>query len=124
MHTRKPNTIADVNAARVIKKLAPGERGSVKLVRRYGSALLCVRYRESLTKGERYTTVELIVSRRPLQPHQEPKVLVPIGLAESALRQRACQLGAEWNDTKRAWAMPYSAAKRLNLLHRAIAKST
>lgn len=122
MSTRRPNATAATQTARVIKKLTPGARGSVKLLRRYGAALLCVRYREDLAQGQRYTTIELIVDRRPLAPAHNPTVLVPIGLAETELRQRACQLGAEWDAKRRAWAMPYKAAKHLKLLPRVIPK--
>jgi hypothetical protein len=108
--------------SRVIKKLSPGQRGTVKLQRRYGPALLCVRYRDDLLQNQRYTTVELIVETRPLNPNYNPTVQVPIGLTEAELRHRACQMGAKWNESHDTWDMPLKTAKRLNLLHRVVHK--
>ena len=42
--------------------LRPGDRGTRKLVERYGKRLVCVRYRYDPVTQRRYTTVELIVA--------------------------------------------------------------
>lgn len=39
----------------------PGQRGTQKLVTRYGDRLVCVRYRYDAAAGKRYKTVEIIL---------------------------------------------------------------
>ena len=51
----------------VVKKLAPDQNGAKKLARRFGDALVCVRYRYDADTGIRYTTVELLVGQAPLK---------------------------------------------------------
>jgi hypothetical protein len=41
--------------------LRPGQRGTKKLVTRFGDRLICVRYRYDAARRKRFTTVELIV---------------------------------------------------------------
>ena len=41
--------------------LRPGQKGTKKLVARFGDRLICVRYRYDTTRRKRFTTVELIV---------------------------------------------------------------
>lgn len=108
------------STSRVLKTLTPEQPGTMRLLRRYGDALICVRYREDPQQAQRYTTVELIVDRRPLRPRGDPQVAVRIDYAETHLRQRAQALGAEWHRPKRAWVMPYSVAERLRLLDRIV----
>jgi hypothetical protein len=40
--------------------LKPGQKGTKKLLRRYGDKLVCVRYRYDPQNKKRYKTVELI----------------------------------------------------------------
>ena len=52
----------------------PGQRGTRKLVTRYGDLLVCVRYRSDATAGKRYKTVEPIIEAStwtPPPPHPE-----------------------------------------------------
>ena len=46
-----------------LKNLKPGQKGTKELLTRYGTSLLCVRYRHDEATGERVKTVELIVRR-------------------------------------------------------------
>jgi len=48
---------------RVIKKLAPGVRGTKALTAAYGAALVCVRHRLDASATKRLTTVELLVAK-------------------------------------------------------------
>jgi hypothetical protein len=48
---------------RTLKTLKPGQKGTKELLTRYGTSLLCVRYRYDETTGERVKTGELIVRR-------------------------------------------------------------
>lgn len=117
--TNSPHGTATRKAGgRVLKTITPEQPGSLKLLRRYGDALVCVRYREDPQRAQRYTTVELVIDRRPFRPKADTLVAVRIDFGEAALRHRARELGAEWNQTKRAWVMPFSVAERLKLLDR------
>jgi hypothetical protein len=47
--------------------LKPGQRGTLRLVEKYGKALLCVRYRYDEARGVKLKTVEIIVDEKPLR---------------------------------------------------------
>jgi len=47
-------------------KLKPGQKGTKALVKKYGDALLCVRYRYDEASRTRIKTVELIVEKKEL----------------------------------------------------------
>ena len=49
----------------VKRTLRAGAPGTQRLLPRYGADLVCVRYRENNAGTEKYTTVELIIDRRP-----------------------------------------------------------
>lgn len=49
------------NRTRVLRKLSPQQVGALKLARRFGDLLVCVRYRHDPDRQVRYTTVELVV---------------------------------------------------------------
>lgn len=54
-------------------KLKPGQRGAKKESIKYGSALVCVRYRYDTELHKRYKTVELIIDEtdwtpKPIRP--------------------------------------------------------
>lgn len=53
---------------RVTKTLWPQQPGTLKLLQRYGPALLCVRYRHDASHQRRYTTVEIVVDEAALPP--------------------------------------------------------
>jgi len=105
---------------RVTKTLRPQQAGTLKLLRRFGDALVCVRYRSDVKGRRRYTTVELIVAEAPIRRRGEPPppVGVKIGFDEAVLRQRAKERGARWDSTNRLWLMPRSTARALGLTHR------
>jgi hypothetical protein len=108
-----------IDASRVTKKLGPYQPGAVKLSRRYGDALVCVRYRQDVQGRYRYTTVELIVDQAPVQPARR-SAATPVALRIDAtaadLKGALRDAGAVWDPTLRAWRLPYGQAKRLNLL--------
>ena len=51
--------------------LKPGQRGTKKLLKKYGNRLVCVRYRYDEEKKLRYKTVELIVDVTEWEPKEE-----------------------------------------------------
>jgi hypothetical protein len=100
--------------------LAPGQKGTKKLLPEYGAQLVCVRYRYDAERRLRFTTVELIVEQSPWSPPPariaEGTVAgVRVGVNEVALQRRIKQTGGKWNHVARVWEMPYSQAMALGL---------
>ena len=105
--------------AAVIKKLSSGAAGTQRLLARFGSALVCVRYREDAARSRRYTTVELVVDERPGKPSSS---LVRIGYQETSLRQQVKAAGGVWDAQRKLWRLPRTAIRRLNLKDRVVPK--
>jgi len=101
----------------VTKKLAPDQAGAKKLAQRFGDALVCVRYRQDVEAGRRYTTVELVVDEGPIPIDRRtpPIVHVRIPYHDLALRQAVMQQGGTWNAHLRAWCLRKEAAQALQL---------
>ena len=97
--------------------MRPGRPGTLKLMRRYGGALVCVRYREDALGQTRYVTVELVVDAVPVRKRlgARPMVWVAIAPAERALREAAAKRGATWSPIRRMWSMPQHVAESLGL---------
>jgi hypothetical protein len=105
---------------RARRTLAPGQKGTKKLLRKYGAQLVCVRYRYDAERRLRFTTVELIVEQSPWSPlpariADGTAVGVRVGVNEVALQRRIKQTGGKWNPVARVWEMPYSQAMALGL---------
>ena len=47
--------------------LKPGQKGTKRLVEKYGDSLLCVRYRYDEIRGIRLKTVEIVVEEKALR---------------------------------------------------------
>ena len=108
--------------------LRPGQKGTRKLVDRFGDRLVCVRYRYDTGSGRRHTTVELIVSSGPWRPKERrPRrrddeiVVVRIAFHEADLRERAKRLGAVWRPAQKLWEISWLDAKRLGIVDRVVA---
>ncbi len=119
---RRRKNLPDVGAT-----LRPGQKGTRRLLARYGSQLLCVRYRYDRKKGTRLTTVELLVSEAKWHPAPRSrgdtstgKRLVEIHLAswESQLRAILQSAGAVWSTKRNAWILERRDAVRLGLRFR------
>lgn len=117
--TAKGVTVAKrINETRVLKKLSPTQPGAIKLARKYGDALLCVRYRNDASGTYRLTTVELVVDRAMIQTRSDRIVGVRIGYGEKSLQSVARASGATWDAKAKVWRMPHRIATRLGLLER------
>jgi hypothetical protein len=103
---------------RVGKTMQPDEKGAIKLARKYGQSLICVRYRLSNDGSERITTVELEVDRVGVQKRANPDVSVKIYASETDLRMKARAKGARYNGTTRLWRMTTNDALALGLVTR------
>ena len=93
-------------------KLNPGQKGTKKLVERYGDALICVRYRYDPVKCKQVKTVELVESETDWAPPppkypQSFKVPLRIGVTEKSLQQQVKALGGRWDREKQVWLIPY-----------------
>ncbi len=63
---------------RARRTLTPGQKGTKKLLRRYGPQLVCVCYRYDAERRLRCKTVELIIEQGPWSP-------TPIGIVDATL---------------------------------------
>lgn len=129
-HTNTPAGVCDANHAlalarsHVVKRLQPSQAGALKLARRYGETLVCVRYRHDETGRYRYTTVELVVDHAPIHRPQnrrrpvedDEEVSVFIALRDATKRRAAAANDAKWDPRTFLWRMPRSLARRLRLL--------
>lgn len=107
-----------VGRLRVIKKLAPRDRGAIKLAERFGAALVCVRHRVDVNAKVRFTTVELVVARDAIKVRVERWVGVRVHWNETALQEMVRVAGAKWDGRAKVWRMPRRLASILRLTHR------
>jgi hypothetical protein len=107
-------------ATHVVKRFSATQPGALKLARRFGDALVCVRYRHDPQGRHRYTTVELVVDEAPVAKREDPNAMVMVHLAfdETERRQLALVHGARWDARQRLWSMPRKTAKKLKMLAR------
>jgi len=109
-------------ATRVVKRMSATQPGALKLARRFGDALVCVRYRHDPMSLHRYTTVELVVDEAPVAKRADLDkiVFVQLGYNETAYRQQALAHGARWDARRCLWSMPRRTAKKLRLVARIV----
>jgi hypothetical protein len=104
-----------VAASKVVKKLPPGVPGTLKHVRKWGEALVCVRHRHDSEGKTRYTTVELVVEQAPIQMHTKRHVTVRLDPHDIQTRSMVLAAGGRWNPTTRLWRVPRDVAQALDL---------
>ena len=110
---------------RVVKKLSGHQSGAIKLARRYGAALVCVRYRQDMQGLRRYTTVELVVDEAPVASKRADATMVDvrIGFGETDLREKLRTSGsAAWDAKRQVWRVKYRLVKQLGLGNRVVWK--
>ena len=105
-------------------KLNPGQKGTKKLLQKYGERLVCVRYRYDQKQKKRYKTVELIEEVVDWEPKEfdfdemDKTVFVRIGYKEMGLRERVKAAGGLWDPNRKLWKLMYSQAVHLGLIKR------
>lgn len=91
--------------------LKPGQKGTKRLVEKYGDALICVRYRYDKSRGIRCKTVEIIEEKIELKPSDQYRdgdmVSVVVSFSEKALRDRLKAAGGKWDPEEKLWRVPY-----------------
>ena len=126
----EPTNGRQAQEASVIKTMLPGQAGTKRWADQFGSALLCVRYREHLALGRRFTTVELVVDERVMtalanshqqvKPATDPRVAVRINRHELDLRHAVKQAGGRWDPDAGLWFMANCEMRRLGLEARVV----
>jgi hypothetical protein len=116
----RAKTNSNTPELRVIKKLAPGDRGAKTLASRYGNALLCVRHRQDASGTKRVTTVELIVGETTIARRPGPTVDVALHPSERALRAKLKAVGARWHESEGVWTLRRSTVIALGLKERIV----
>jgi hypothetical protein len=94
--------------------LKPGQRGTKRLVEKYGDALVCVRFRYDPITRQRIKTVELVIERTDWEPPPEKfsadsLVAVKVEGYETDLRKQVKEAGGKWAPEKKLWYVRYSA---------------
>jgi hypothetical protein len=113
--------------------LKPGDKGTKRMVERFGERLICVRYRYDVARKMRYKTVELIIDEAPWHPASpldqtqghagRPPALVGVRVRyeEAALRHTVKEAGGRWDQERKLWIVPLRIARRLGLEARVVA---
>jgi hypothetical protein len=95
--------------------LKPGQKGTRRLVERYGAALLCVRYRYDVKREVRLKTVEIIVEEKPCTPSFRYRdtdiVTLMVPYTEKALREMLKAAGGRWDPEEKLWRVYYGAIR-------------
>ena len=106
---------------RVRAALHPGQRGTKRLVKKYGVRLLCVRYRYDEEKARRLTTVELVEDSGPwTSPVSNQPVWVQIHGREKEQRQQVKSAGGFWDPALKLWRLPRNQVNKLGLRDRIV----
>lgn len=90
--------------------LKPGQKGTMRLVEKYGEALLCVRYRYDEVRRVKLKTVEIVVDEKPMHsPRFNDSDMVPVSVAfdETELRELLKKIRARWEPQIKMWFAPY-----------------
>jgi len=102
--------------------LKPGQKGTKRLVEKYGKALLYVRYRYDEVRGVRLKTVEIVVEEKAWQPRlgirDDEIVPVMVSFSEKSLRDMLKAFGGTWDPKAKLWHVAYGAVRGTELEER------
>ncbi len=92
--------------------LKAGQPGTKSLVKKYGEALLCVRFKYDARTRQRIKTIELVIEKKTWTPPKRAyaaDTLVPLRIEpyDMPMRQQAKAAGGRWNPEKRRWLVKF-----------------
>lgn len=100
--------------------MVAGKPGTCKWIKKYGDALLCVRYKYDLMNKRKLKTVELIIENEPwdadknrIPGNKIVGIRVSYGEVETGRLVRSA--GGRWDKKKQLWRLPYREAIILGL---------
>ena len=110
-------------------KLKPGQYGTKALVKKYGDALVCVRYRYDTAGTFRVKTVELVEEKKELKAPQQKisdDSMVPVRIAygEQELMKMAKAVKGRWDPDVKLWYVQYGRIKGTELEQRILLDAT
>jgi len=105
---------------RVIKKIAPNQRGAKSLSVEFGDRLVCVRHRIDATGTKRLVSVELTVSEKVIARRPGPTVDVALKVYEKDIQAKLKAVGARWDASAEVWSVRRSTAIALGLKQRIV----
>ena len=120
-HGRIPPPATDKTPSdewRVLATIRPGEPGTKRILRDWGTRLVCVRYRYNPAVKRRVTTAELVMQEGPWRHKHVEEVGVSIRSWENGLRQAIVEAGGVWDRDLAMWVLPRTRAERLGLQDR------
>lgn len=97
--------------------LKPRQKGTLRLVEKYGDSLLCVRYRYDARRRMRLKTVEIIVEEKagshrfPFRNDDIVSEMVPY--AEKNLRDQLKAAGGRWDPGAKIWRVRYGSIRTM-----------
>jgi hypothetical protein len=95
--------------------LKPGQKGTGRLVEKYGDSLLCVRYRYDEKRGVKLKTVEIIVEEKPcaatFRYRDTDIVAVMVPYTEKTLRKILKDAGGRWHPEEKLWRVRFGAIR-------------
>jgi len=105
--------------------LKPGQRGTKKLLERYGDDLLYVRYRYDAERKKRIKTVELIIEETDWEPSVkglslDQPVDPRVAPEEKALQRAIKQAGGIWSRHCKVWKLRYVDVIKLGIEERMV----
>lgn len=111
------------------RKIKPGQPGTKKWLEKYGSNLICVRYKYDEEQKKRITTIEIIVEEKDWNVNQKriPKnkiVGLKVEYGEVQVARLIKAAGGKWNKSKKVWELPYKDVLALGLEPRLVAGET
>lgn len=112
---------------RILLTRRAGSPGTKKLLSRYGSDLICVRYRYDAAMHERVKTIELIVERVPWRGRGRRTaatlsvpVCVRLRERETLLRRAILLAGGRWDEASDLWHVNQEVVTALGLESRIV----
>jgi hypothetical protein len=101
--------------------LRPGQKGTRNLQNKFGSRLICVRYKYNDILHKRQKTIELLEDEINWRPKNR-RVYLRVGLREIEIRNKVKTAGGIWLSERKLWELPFIKAMELGLKERIVEK--